>query len=260
VTRYLTPPEGIWAWMKDRKPLMPFDAATAEDARAWQRKFRRVVRRMLGPAPPRVPLNPKVLEEIDVGTYIRRKVVFDADPYASVSAYVCIPKDIKPGQKRPAVLAAHGHGNGKTDVCGIADSQERRDFITSLNYDYAHQLAIRGYVVIAPDWRGWGERESDKVWVRDWRDPCNVNMMAYGYLGYNLLGLQVNDGMRTIDYLCTLPEVDSARIGCVGLSFGGAMTTYLTALDRRIKVACVSGWLSSLEDAMSMRGLANLCG
>jgi dienelactone hydrolase len=121
-------------------------------------------------------------------------------------------------------------------------------------------LAIRGYVVIAPDWRSFGERSSPVEWTRPGRDGCNVTYLAYGYQGYHLLALQIFDGMRTIDYLQTLPEVDPKRIGCVGLSFGGTMTTYLTALDSRIKVACVSGYLSSLDDALSMRGLANVCG
>jgi hypothetical protein len=46
----------------------------------------------------------------------------------------------------------------------------------------------------------------------------------------------------------------------VGKSYGGTMTTYTAALDDRIKAACVSGYLSTLDDAMSRRGLGNYCG
>ena len=258
--RYITPTDGIWAWMRERKPLMPFEANTPEECKAWQRRFKAQIRRLLGPMPPKVPLNPEILEEQDMGNYIRRKVIYDADAYASVPAYLLIPKGIKSGEKRPAILAAHGHGHGKSDICGVAEDEERKQFIRQLNYDYAHQFAERGYVVIAPDWRSFGERVSPPDWVRQWRDQCNMNYLAYGYQGYHLLALQISDGMRTIDYLQTLPEVDPKRIGCAGLSFGGTMTTYMAALEPRIKVACISGYLSTLEDAISMRGLGNFCG
>jgi dienelactone hydrolase len=240
---------------------MSFEADTAEEAKAWQRRFRDQIKNLLGPTPPEVPLNPEIVEEVDMGHYVRRKVVYDSEAYASVPAYLLIPKGIKPGEKRPAILAAHGHGNGKIDICGVVSSDEHRDLIKQLNYDYAHQFAVRGYVVIAPDWRGFGERACPPEWVRPTRDQCNVNYMAYGYQGYHLLALQVFDAMRTLDYLQSLPEVDPERIGCVGLSFGGTMTTYMAALEPRIKVACVSGYLSTIiGDAIGMRGLGNFCG
>lgn len=258
--RYITPTDGIWAWMRDRKPLMSYNASTSEEAVFWRRKFRSQLLKLLGPIPPRVPLNPEITEEIDMGDYTRKRVIFDSDPYATVPAYLLIPKGIKPGEKRAAILAAHGHGFGKIDVCGIGDSDERKAFIAQLNYDYAQQWVKRGYVVIAPDWRGFGERESKGEWTRVGRDSCNVNGLAYAYQGYVLLRLQVNDAMRALDYLQTVPEVDPKRIGCCGLSFGGTMTTYVTSLDRRVRVACISGYLSTLDDAFSMRGLGNFCG
>ncbi|MDO8589514.1 MAG: alpha/beta fold hydrolase [Armatimonadota bacterium] len=258
--RYITPTDGIWAWMREHKPLMSFNARNASECKVWQRRFRSLIRKLLGPVPPRVPLNPEITEEIDMGDYTRKRVIFDADAYATVPAYLLVPKGIKRGEKRPAILAAHGHGWGKIDVCGIGDGEDRKSFIAALNYDYAQQFVRRGYVVIAPDWRGFGERASNGDWSRAGRDSCNVNYLAYGYQGYHLIALQINDGKRAVDYLQTLPEVDPKRIGCVGLSYGGTMTTYLSAFEPRIRVACISGYLSSLEDAISMRGLGNFCG
>ena len=259
--RYITPTDGIWAWTRERTPLMPLQAGDKAGCRAWQRKFRAQLRRLLGPTPEKVPLRPETIETKDMGDYIQRKIVFDSDAYTSVPAYVLTPNGIAPGEKRPGVLAAHGHGHGKINICGIAETELHKTTIETLNYDYARQFAKRGYVVIAPDWRGFGERSSPADWVRPNRDQCNVNYMAYGYQGYHLLALQIFDGMRAIDYLQTLPEVDPRRIGCGGLSFGGTMTTYLTALDPRIKVACISGYLSTIAgDAIGMRGLGNFCG
>ena len=100
---------------------------------------------------------------------------------------------------------------------------------------------------------------SPEDWVRQTRDKCNVNYMAEGYRGYHFLALQIWDGFRTLDYLQARREVDEKRIGCLGVSFGGTMTTYLTALDQRIKCACISGYLSTLREG-AMPGRANFCG
>src|SRR5438552_5102094 len=53
--------------------------------------------------------------------------------------------------------------------------------------------------------------------------------------------------MRTVDYLLARPEVDPARIGCLGISMGGYRSIYLTALDDRIRAGCVVGFMSSVR-------------
>jgi hypothetical protein len=54
------------------------------------------------------------------------------------------------------------------------------------------------------------------------------------------------DDIRSVDYLASRPEVDAARIGCVGLSVGGYRSFMLGALDPRIKAAVDVGWMTSL--------------
>jgi len=259
--RHLSPYDSVWAWIRSKRPKLSFRGKTYKDYVAWRRMFKARLVELLGKMPERVSLNPEIVESVDMGPYVREKVLYDSDEYSTVSAYVLIPKDIG-SEKRPGILAAHGHGRGKVDVCGVAnDRKEYERYVAPLNYDYAVKFVLRGYVVIAPDWRGFGERLSPEEWVRPNRDKCNVNYMAYGYLGYHLLALQIWDGMRTIDYLQSRREVDEDRIGCAGLSFGGTMTTYLAALDDRVKVACISGYLSTIRgDAMGMRAKANFCG
>ncbi|MGQ9731527.1 MAG: alpha/beta hydrolase family protein [Candidatus Zipacnadales bacterium] len=259
--RYLSPYESAVAWIANETSALSFDGSTKQDWRRWRKAFERRLRELLGPFPALVPLEPEVVETVDCGDHRREKVFFNSEKYATVAAYVLVPKDLRSGERRPGILAAHGHGRGKADICGVCDTDNERAHITSLNYDYAHQFARRGYVVVAPDWRGFGERRSPDEWVRPNRDPCNVNYMAMGYLGYHLLALQIWDGMRTVDYLQSRPEVDPDRLGVGGLSFGGTMTTYLAALDPRLKVACISGYLSTIKgDAITMRGKGNFCG
>jgi dienelactone hydrolase len=53
--------------------------------------------------------------------------------------------------------------------------------------------------------------------------------------------------MRAIDYLVTRPEVDPERIGATGCSGGGTQTTYISALDPRVKVAAVACYMNSFQ-------------
>jgi len=236
-----------------RRPLA-FKARNVAEWRAWRRAFRCAIVRELGAMPPTVPLRPEVLERTECPGYVRQKIVFDSERFASVPAWVLIPQGLKRGERRPAVMCLHGHGPGKNPIAGLGPDGQPID-------DYSHglacRLAERGYVTISPDWRGFGERADDAEWVRPGRDGCNVAYFADGYFGYHRLALQIWDGMRTLDYLLSRPEVDARRIGCIGCSFGGTMTTYLSALDSRIGVAVIVCYLSTLKDGIN-RG--NFCG
>src|SRR6202171_3103541 len=53
--------------------------------------------------------------------------------------------------------------------------------------------------------------------------------------GLTLLGCQVYDNRRAVDYLLTRPEVDEDRLGITGASGGGNQTMYAGALDERFK-------------------------
>jgi len=256
------------ARLKARKPLLAFPFSLPRSHRAWRRKFSAALWREFGDLPAMVPLHPRVVERRDMGPFIREKVILRTERFMWMPAWVLTPKHSPLAGKdgrMPAVLAAHGHGDGpglgKDPLVGETrgDRKSARSIRTH-HYDYARQAALRGYVVIVPDWRAFGERADRDDWVRrPTRDGCDVASHAVQYFGVHLLGLNVWDGMRAIDYLQSRPEVDPERIGCLGLSFGGTMTAFLSALDPRIKVACVSGYLSSLENAIGHRR-GNFCG
>ena len=119
----------------------------------------------------------------------------------------------------------------------------------------------RGYVVIVPEWLPFGERRATREWVGPRRDACNVVGMAWAYLGYTMLAQNIWDGMRALDILAARPEVDQERLGVIGLSYGGTMATHLAINEPRLKVAVVSGYLSTVRgDAITMRGGGNFCG
>jgi dienelactone hydrolase len=62
--------------------------------------------------------------------------------------------------------------------------------------------------------------------------------------GFTWPGIHVWDDRRVLEYLCSRPDVDSARIGALGLSIGGLRTAHLIAADPRVKAACVTGWMT----------------
>ena len=133
----------------------------------------------------------------------------------------------------------------------------RRQNIAQHSYDYGLQMAKRGYITMAVDWRGFGER-GDGGKPYPGRDACNVHFLRGSLLGLNMLALNAWDGMRAIDYLQSRPEVDPNRIGCMGLSFGGTMTTWISLLDERVAAADVICYSDTFPRFAVAR--ANFCG
>jgi hypothetical protein len=165
---------------------------------------------------------------------------------------------MQPDRTNPAILCSHGHGPfGKDPVAGIRSSPEMVENIRQNNYNYGEQMARAGYLTLSPDLRVFGER-SDLVEPIAARDRCNVNFIKGALLGIYPLTLNVWDVMRCIDYLQTRPEVDPSRIGMMGLSQGGTMTTFTTATEPRIKAADIIGYVNPWREFGMKR--ENFCG
>jgi dienelactone hydrolase len=243
-----------WNWLLARiAETAPADpcpvGGTRDEIESWQRRAHARLAALI-PQRPAIPLDVEMTESVDCDSYVRHRIVYDAEPDMSVPAYLLVPKDrTAPG---PAVLAQHGHGPGKSQVAGLPGEAGGEP---SENADYGHQLATRGYVVLAPDLRGFGERT-------DWNPPniyhCDYSQMHTTMLGVDMLALDLWDLARGIDVLVDHPLVDPDRIGMVGLSQGGTCTLFLTAYDQRIRAAVVSGYFSSIQSSAAIPW--NMCG
>ena len=257
VTRNFSP----WAqWQlrlaatEPRDPIPPADGPDggADGLGAWRERCRRRLDPLLAPWPEPVPLDLEVIESVDCGTYRRERIVFDTEAAMSVPAFLLVPFDRTAAGS--AVLAVHGHGPGKSEVCGLDDAQSRAAIVEH-NGDYAHQLARRGHVVLAPDLRCFGERA-------DWSPPekylCDLNLVHATADGVSPLTQNLWDLARAVDVLAAHPLVDPERIGMVGLSYGGTCTLFLAACDERIRASVVSGYFSSWKAAHRVPW--NLCG
>jgi dienelactone hydrolase len=243
-----------WRWFERQlasavaHPVDPCPVDAPDELLAWRRRARRRLRNLLGPLPEAVPLRVEVRSSEDCGSYTRELIVYDSEEHMSVPAYLLIPHArTRPG---PAILAQHGHGPGKVEVCGLTPGEDG-----TTGNDYAHQLALRGYVVLAPDLRTFGERA-------DWNPPnlygCDLSHVHATLVGYRLLALDLWDLARGLDLLAGHPLVDRGRVGVVGLSQGGTCALFLAAWDRRVRATVVSGYLNRWSACASIPW--NMCG
>src|SRR5579871_5972460 len=136
-------------------------ARTAEEWLLWRSAFGRKLHALMGPWPVPCPLDTLTLERVAYDGYVQEKILFRSEEDMCVPAYVLIPSTDPPTSSGlyPGVVCQHGHGYGKDDVVGLTHGTlERWRVRRSLRYDFGPDLARRGYVVIAMDARGFGER------------------------------------------------------------------------------------------------------
>ena len=222
-----------------------FDAVMTPEALAsLQGSLRETFLRLIGGLPEAsgVPAV-KQTGRIDADDYFIEKLAVESLPGYFVPALLYVPRKID--GKVPAVLSPCGHSsNGKA-----YDS-----------YQVLHiNLAKRGFVVLAYDPVGQGERSQfwdSKRKTSRFGLGCPEHAVignALELLGMNLARYRIWDGMRCIDYLTTLPQVDASKIGCVGNSGGGTLTAYITALDPRVSAAAICCYITTLPRRMGNR-------
>lgn len=236
------------SWTRKRYEEMPrrlrFTATNRSAAEAWQKKLRAKVTDLLGGFPKRTPLNPKVLETREFPGYVRDTIVFESRPGLGVFGYLLIPK-AKPGP-HPVVVSVPGHGRGADDIVGIDEKGRDRTQKGPYAYDYALQLVEHGLAAFAIEPLGFGcRRDPDSRKKGLGQSSCQPSAGAALLFGETMLGWRVWDVMRSIDYFETRKELDPKRVGCMGISGGGTVTVFSSALDPRIQAALVSGYLNS---------------
>jgi dienelactone hydrolase len=229
---------------------MQFSARNQKDAVKWQGRLRTKVTELLGGFPTeRSALQPITLEVKEFPDYRREKVLFDTRDGASVLAYLLIPSG-KTG-KIPAVICVPGHGRGVDDIVGIDDKGRDRTNKDGYQHDFAVQMAEAGIAAVAIEPMGFGCRRDPANMRRGLgKSSCQPVAGTALLIGQTILGWRVYDVMRTIDYIATRPELDPSRVGCMGISGGGTVTVFATALEPRIRAALVSGYLNTFRDSV----------
>src|SRR4029077_7026121 len=179
----------------------------------------------------------------------------------------------------PAILALHDHGGNKflgwRKIARTGDSPWKVQALhrekVSEGVAGANEAAKRGYVVLVHDTfpfasrrvrvadvpprlrGGGGDPESD-----DLEGIKKYNAFAGNHehimekslisAGTPWPGVYLPEDQRALDVLCARPDVDTARVGCAGLSGGGMRTVYLGGLDERIRCAIAVGFMTTWRD------------
>src|SRR5438132_13440816 len=235
------------AWKQDDKRRAAWGAIRDEqELLRAQDELRQKLLQMIGGLPAeKKDLHARITGTIQMDGFSIEKLIFESLPGVYVSALVYVPTDH--AKKRPAVLVPAGHApNGK------------------IRYqELCQRLAKRGYVVLAWDPVGQGERSQfwdSKAQKSRYNLICaeHAVMGNLAYLaGANLARWEAWDGIRAVDYLLTRPEVDGERISITGTSGGGTQTALIAALDPRIKVIIPSCYISALPMRISNRIFAD---
>ncbi len=227
-----------------------FSSRTRVEAEQWQRTLRTKLTELLGGFPAARPaLRPITLETRSFPAYRRETIVFDSRPGVSVLAYVLLPT--KTSTPAPAVICVPGHGRGVDDIVGIDEEGRDRTDKPGYEHDFAIQVAEAGLAAVAIEPMGFGCRR-DALNARQGLSHKACEPVAGGALlvGQTLIGWRVWDIMRTVDYIATRSDLNAKRVGCMGISGGGTATLFATALEPRIGVAMVSGYLNTFRDSI----------
>lgn len=190
-------------------------------------KTEELYRDILGPFPERVPLNLETLAEEDCGDFTRALIAWDNDSEERVHGYLLTPKGA--AEKRPAVMAFHGHGAwhlGKKSTAGV-DPEPDRSYL-------GPDLAKRGFVVLCGDAIGWGHRQNPagKPDGVAYERVVAMRLMAEGRC---MAAQYVWDAMRQCDVLQSLGMVDEDRIGAMGISMGSGHSWLSAMVEKRIR-------------------------
>ncbi len=235
-------------------PRYAFSATDRAAAQRWQVECRQALAEALGFLDsPYVDPAPEILDEVDRGDFIRRRVLIWTAPHARMPVYLLIPKlAAHAGARLPVALAYAGHGYGVKDVVGLWEDGSERTVADGYQKDFGVALCRRGFLVAAPEIACFGERQTDYAYLdrllgQEEPTTCH-NAATYALMiGKSVAGLRVRDGMRLIDYLSSVPEADTSHLGAMGISGGGMLTFFHTAIDRRIRACVISGYYSSFR-------------
>ena len=147
-----------------------------------------------------LPFNMRSRKTYDEKHWTGYEVVLDVFPDVIAYGILCLPKDLKPGEKRPVVVCQHGlEGRPQDIVTGDHPAY----------HDFASKLAERGFITFAPQ----------NLYIG--KDRFRTLQRKAYPLKKTLFSVIVPQHQQIVNWLKTHPNVDSTRIAFYGLSYGG---------------------------------------
>jgi acetyl xylan esterase AXE1 len=222
---------------------LTYDFAGYRSKEEWLDRAARLKKQILfsaglWPSPAKSPIKAAIFGKVDRGDHTIEKVYFESYPGFYVTGNLYRPKNVT--GKAPAVLCPHGHwAYGRLENQQLNSGPAR-----------AASFARQGYVAFSYDMVGYNDSAAVSHRFAAGHRENIVDREALWSV--NLLGLQLWNSIRSIDFLLTLPEVDPERIACTGESGGGTQTFLLAAVDERVKLSAPVNMVSFLMQGGSV--------
>ncbi|GKQ38298.1 dienelactone hydrolase family protein [Streptomyces sp. A012304] len=222
------------------------------DFRAWRRAARAAVEEaLIVDREDGTPYDPEFGHRHEQDGCTRESVTLSLTRHERVRAALLTPHGPGPF---PAVLLLHDHGAkfdiGKEklvrpwyDTARLASAQAWTEKYFSGRF-VGDELARRGYVVLAADALGWGDRGPVTY------DQQQALASNFYHLGSSLAGLMAREDARAAGFLARLDRVDRRRIAAVGFSMGAFRAWQTAALSDDIAAAASVCWMTGLKEMM----------
>ena len=189
------------------------------------------------------PLNIQVQWKEQKEGYELIRFTFDSEIGATVPCYLCIPNTGK--KKYPVAIVLQGHSTGFHNSIGEKKIEEDAKYHEKGRGAFALQAVRNGYIALAIEQRGMGERRSPRSYVEEniyypRPHPCaHVSLTAMA-LGRTVLGERIWDVHKAIDALKEFSVCDLDKILITGNSGGGTASYYAACYDERIQLSVPS--------------------
>ncbi|MCS7025084.1 MAG: hypothetical protein NZV14_09805 [Bryobacteraceae bacterium] len=269
---------GEWAAsLAPDPPRLSFRRPEFKNLDPWRKLARERFRSLLLQPPNSGPPKATVQHQFEFDGLVVEHLSWQL-PYGPPTEAVFL-KPVQSRGKLPAILGLHDHGGNKyfgyRKITRISAEPHPMMLKHQAQYygglAWANEAARRGYAVLVHDTFTFGSRriryadlpeiirrgltENDPEqqeeidrYNRFAADHEHLIAKSLTCAGLTWPGIFVNDDQRALDYLCSRPDVDPARVACCGLSGGGLRTIYLTGADERIQCACVVGMMTTWRD------------
>ncbi len=216
---------------------------TRQDWQQRQTKVKETLMQLVGPFPEKTPLNAQITGIVKKADYRVEKLIYESMPGYYVTAALFVPAALQ--GKAPAILFCSGHSD--------------LGFRSEVYQHMILNLVKKGFVVLAFDPVGQGERLQyyDEAQGKSRFGPTHEHSYPGAQLfisGNSMARYMTWDGIRSIDYLLSRPEVDPKRIGVTGRSGGGTQTAYIAAFDERVIAAAPECYITGLTEQLKTAG------
>ena len=207
---------GKWSTMKKHPTHDP--SSFIEKSKAYRKKFHEEGMGKFDEA--MLPFNARTRKVAETDKWTAYDVVLDVYPELFAWGTLVVPKDLKPGERRPVVVCQHGRNGLPRDTI---DANK-----TAYN-DFTAKLAERGFITFAPHnlYRGedryrWLDRKANAV-------------------GATLFSFIIAQHDQILKWLKTQPFVDGERMAFYGLSYGGETAVRVPAILEDYCLSICSG-------------------